>query len=313
MGEFKKKIIEFIKLSRLPFQEPILAPVISGILTAYFMGYRVKNLFLVIFLVIFVAYLIEQATLYLNEFFDYEGDVLNKNYTKFSGGSRILSEGSLSKNEGFLAAIVTISILIIIGIFYLFTIYNLRPLFLLYGIIGVILGLFYSAPPFKWAYRGVGEIFIGIAFGIMGFTVGFYAISNHISLLSFLFSVPSALTVFAIILINEVPDYDSDIIVKKKNLVVRFGKEKSILYIYFPAMIFTALISMLLGFLIFGIIGFIFSIILMIPMIFITSKWIIKHVKNFEKIEDMQKYTIFYNFIASFIPTALIMLKVLII
>ncbi|MGC8497706.1 MAG: prenyltransferase [Thermoplasmata archaeon] len=312
MSALKNKLLAFIKLSRLPFQEPILAPLISGILTAYFMGYRVENLFWIVFISIIVAYLIEQATLFSNEYFDYEGDLLNKNYTKFSGGSRSLSEGNLPRATGLIAMIVTTTILIIIGIIYMLTLYNLRPLFLIYGVIGIIFGIFYSTPPFKWAYRGVGELFIGIAFGVMGYTVGFYAIAGHITLLSVLFSIPSALSVFAIIVINEVPDYNSDISVRKKNLVVRFGTEKSIYYIYFPAIILTVLISILLGIMVFGVLGAIFSAILMIPLLTIITRWLYAIPKTKIKIESMQASTIFCNLIASFIPAILILLKVFI-
>ena len=306
------KFFEYVKLCRIPFQEPILAPLISGILTAYFIGYRVENLFLIIFISIFAAYLIEQATLFSNEYFDYEGDLLNKNYTKFSGGSRVLSEGNIPRKTGLTATIITISILILIGIIYMLTIFNLRPLFLIYGTIGIVLGIFYSAPPFRFAYRGIGEFFIGLAFGVMGYTVGFYAISGHIKFLSMLFSIPSALSVFAIIVINEVPDYNSDIYVSKKNLVVRFGKEKSVYYIYLPSIFLTAAISIFLGVIVFGFLGLIFSSIMMIPIFAIIMNTFYVDLKNKMNLERVQAYTIFYNLIASFLPAGLIILKVLI-
>ncbi len=306
------KFFEYVKLCRIPFQEPILAPLISGILTAYFIGYRVENLFLIIFISIFAAYLIEQATLFSNEYFDYEGDLLNKNYTKFSGGSRVLSEGNIPRKTGLTATIITISILILIGIIYMLTIFNLRPLFLIYGTIGIVLGIFYSAPPFRFAYRGIGEFFIGLAFGVMGYTVGFYAISGHITFLSMLFSIPSALSVFAIIVINEVPDYNSDIYVSKKNLVVRFGKEKSVYYIYLPSIFLTAAISIFLGVIVFGFLGLIFSSIMMIPIFAIIMNTFYVDLKNKMNLERVQAYTIFYNLIASFLPAGLIILKVLI-
>lgn len=73
----------FLILSRLPFLSPGLASLITGIGIAMIDGYNAE-LGLIALSLVGLA-MIMLATYYFNEY--YEGDMINKTFMKFSGGS----------------------------------------------------------------------------------------------------------------------------------------------------------------------------------------------------------------------------------
>ena len=90
---------------------------------------------------------------------------------------------------------------------------------------------FYTAKPFKWSYRGLGEIGIWFTCGWLATITGYYLQTGHLDAVATLASLPGATSVFLLILINEVPDITSDRLYGKKNLAVRLDREKTgILY-----------------------------------------------------------------------------------
>jgi 1,4-dihydroxy-2-naphthoate octaprenyltransferase len=89
---------------------------------------------------------------------------------------------------------------------------------------------FYVGPPFKLAYRGVGEFLVGLNFGPV-MTLGAYYVQTG-SLASatvpLLASIPVGLLIAAVLWINEFPDMDADKAVGKKTLVLRLGYLRSV-------------------------------------------------------------------------------------
>jgi 1,4-dihydroxy-2-naphthoate octaprenyltransferase len=100
------------------------------------------------------------------------------------------------------------------------------PWTLFLGGLGIFFGYFYSEKPFQWSYRGMGEILIGFCYGWLPIATGFYLFSGFFSPQVLLLSIPVSLSVFNVILINEFPDEEADRAIGKRNLVVRFGKER---------------------------------------------------------------------------------------
>ena len=105
----------------------------------------------------------------------------------------------------------------------------------LIGFIGAFLGYFYTASPLRLVSRyGLGELTIFLTFGPL-LTLGTgYAISNEtIAYLSnefinlLLLGIPLGILTTNILFINQFPDYKSDKIASKNNLVVLFGKKTS--------------------------------------------------------------------------------------
>jgi 1,4-dihydroxy-2-naphthoate octaprenyltransferase len=73
------------------------------------------------------------------------------------------------------------------------------------------------------AGRGIGEAAIATAFGLLPVTGAAWLQSGAVDLASLLVSVPVAMWVTAILLINEVPDIAADAAAGKRTLPVRLG------------------------------------------------------------------------------------------
>jgi 1,4-dihydroxy-2-naphthoate octaprenyltransferase len=114
---------------------------------------------------------------------------------------------------------------VLIGIcIYLYYQTDLRTLLL--GGLGLFIGFFYTGRPFRWSYRGLGEILIGFCYGWLPIATGFFLFAGFFSQQVFLLSIPVGLSIFNVILMNEFPDEEADRTIGKRNLVVRFGKER---------------------------------------------------------------------------------------
>jgi len=185
---------------------------------------------------------------YMGEWNDLEGDRLNQKFNQFSGGSRVLVEGDLPLKVSLLLGYVCLAGAISTGL-YIYFHYKTGPWTLLLGGIGIFSGFSYSGKPFRWSYRGVGEIFIGFCYSWLPIATGFYLFTGFFSHHLLLLSIPVGLSIFNVILINEFPDEEADRTVGKKNLVVRFGKERmSDLYIGVSILIGLTFIKVLLVF-----------------------------------------------------------------
>ncbi len=215
------KLKIFIQELRAPFLTVTVIPVIIGTLIAKNEGFDFK--FLDFILILFGFVFLHLGTNVIAIYFDYKNgtDNINKDFIfPFTGGSRLIQNGMLKPGEVMIEAIF----LFIIGIiFFIPLIFKFKiPIFIVL-IFSLISGIFYTAPPFKWAHRGLGEFLIFFCFGPL-MVVSSYYIQGGLNILKpFLISIPVGLLAAAIIDINEFPDFDADNRCGKRNLIVRLG------------------------------------------------------------------------------------------
>jgi 1,4-dihydroxy-2-naphthoate octaprenyltransferase len=163
---------------------------------------------------------------YLGEWNDLAGDRLNQKFNRFSGGSRVLVEEVIPARVSLLLGYGCFAGAILL-VFYIYLQYLRDLRILLLGGSGIFLGFFYSNKPIRWSYHGLGEILIGFCYGWLPIAAGFFLLTGFFSGQIFLLSIPVGLSIFNVILINEFPDEEADRAIGKKNLVVRFGKERT--------------------------------------------------------------------------------------
>ncbi|MCM8533577.1 MAG: prenyltransferase, partial [Lentisphaeraceae bacterium] len=121
-------------------------------------------------------------------------------------------------------------IFFLIGVIISFIIADLTTeLILIFSACGLISCWGYSAPPLKFCYRGIGEVVIFLNNGLFIIGAIFMAFTETFDLRLILPSCFLGFLGFAIILMNEVPDYNADKQVDKKNLVVRFGIKNALI------------------------------------------------------------------------------------
>jgi 1,4-dihydroxy-2-naphthoate octaprenyltransferase len=211
------------KLSRVPFLSVGILPLILGFVLAWRWGYK-GPLELYVLSTIAVI-LIMWMTYYVGEWNDLEGDRVNQNFNQFSGGSRVLVNKALPAWFSILLGYGCLAGAILVGI-YIYLQYQTDLRTLLLGGMGIFFGFFYSSKPFRWSYHGFGEILIGFCYSWLPIATGFFLLTGFFSPQIFLLSIPVGLSIFNVILINEFPDEEADRAIGKKNLVVRFGKER---------------------------------------------------------------------------------------
>jgi 1,4-dihydroxy-2-naphthoate octaprenyltransferase len=102
------------------------------------------------------------------------------------------------------------------------------PFVLVLLVFGFFCAFFYTAPPIKFGYRGVGEIAQLLCFG-PGIGLGaYYVQAQKISWEAFWGTLPFGVMLFSMITINEIPDYLEDREGGKLNLVARFGRKAGV-------------------------------------------------------------------------------------
>lgn len=237
----------FIVLSRLPFLLPGLAALATGICLGLDVT-RDAEMGLVWMAISGVA-LIMLATYYFNEYFDFEGDVLNEKFTKFSGGSRALPKNMVPRRVAKIAGRATVAILVAYAAIYVLVYFKNYPMLLPLALFGAFCGIFYSHTPFQWSYTGIGEILIGGCYGVLAVVSGYYVSTGHLSFKMVAIAIPASLSIFAVIVCNEIPDYEADKAVRKMNLVVRMGPERAaVMYGVAMALLYPFMLaSMLVG------------------------------------------------------------------
>lgn len=163
-----------------------------------------------------------------DDYFDYHAAV-DRNSSihanPYSGGSGTLTGGKIKHTHMRLVFISAYLATIGIGL-YLCAVQTWW--IFAFGLFGMGSSYFYTAPPIRYGYRGLGEISQLINFS---FTIGIGA--YVVQTVSFSWEVfwsllPLGFMMFAMIIINEIPDRTNDAAAGKKTLVVRFGLKNAV-------------------------------------------------------------------------------------
>jgi 1,4-dihydroxy-2-naphthoate octaprenyltransferase len=91
------------------------------------------------------------------------------------------------------------------------------------GILSVIMGYAYTAGPYPLAYRGLGDLFVILFFGLAAVMGLFYLHTKMWTTDSFLLGLQIGLHATVLIAINNLRDIDGDAKVNKRTLAVRLG------------------------------------------------------------------------------------------
>jgi 1,4-dihydroxy-2-naphthoate octaprenyltransferase len=98
------------------------------------------------------------------------------------------------------------------------------PVFWL-GLAGVFVSVFYTAPPFRFVHRGVGELMVALGFGPIMTMGAYYVQAQRWSWEAFYVSLPVAILIALVLYVNEVPDRPGDGAAGKRTLPVRLSKQ----------------------------------------------------------------------------------------
>ncbi|MFC6673084.1 prenyltransferase [Marinobacterium aestuariivivens] len=211
--------------TRPMFLTASVLPVLVG--TAW--GYRMAGELDLTALLLAIAtlVLVHASANVLNDVFDDIGgtDAVNESRIfPYTGGSRFIQDALLSRRQMAIWGVI----LLLLGVgFGAALVAQKGVVFLLFGLVGITLALLYSMPPVQLNARGLGELAVAAAFGVLPVTGAAWLQSGLSIFGALVLSLPVACWVMAILLANEVPDREADRSTGKHTLVVRLGVVRS--------------------------------------------------------------------------------------
>ena len=208
------KLKAWFQASRPPFFIATLIPIVIGWIMA---GDGKPVLFS---LALVGAFFVHFATNIVNDYFDYlegadSGDSV--------GGSRVIQEGKISPQE-LLRGIIFLygaAFLIALGVIIKFSLYSILPLVAF----AWASSFYYVAPPIRYGYHALGELFVGINMGPVMVVGTYWIFSGHPDWKPLLVSIPVGLMVASILYYQSLPDMETDRAVGKQTLALLLGKK----------------------------------------------------------------------------------------
>lgn len=183
---------------------------------AYWLGYA-------------VAFLVEAATVFTNDLFDYESDRHNRHASQFNGGARTLVDGRLGKTDLSWGAAACVLLAVLLTAALLLR-YDLGVAVALLFAAMLVLGPGYTTPPLKLAWRGLGELDVALTHSTAAILCGFIVQgASWTHPFPWLVSAPLFLAILPSILLAGLPDLEADKAAGKRTLVVRLGRRPTAL------------------------------------------------------------------------------------
>lgn len=112
------------------------------------------------------------------------------------------------------------------------------PWVLIIGVASVIAMLGYVGGPLPYGYRGLGELFVFVFFGLVATVGSRYVHDMSAPLSAWLLAIPVGMLVTAILVANNYRDIDTDSSTGKRTLAVSLGRERT--RILFMALVYGA-------------------------------------------------------------------------
>jgi len=205
---------------RPPFFVATLIPLSLGAAIAWRAGHWNPNLW---FLVLLASFLVHLATNLSNDYFEFlsgadDGDSL--------GGSRVLHEGKITTVQLGRAIVLLYSVAFVLGIWIVAA--SAVWWLALIMLFSFASSLFYTAPPVRYGYHGLGELFVGINMGPVMVVGTCAALTGQFLPRALWASIPIGLLVASILFYQSLPDMDCDKAVGKYTLAVRLGRPKAL-------------------------------------------------------------------------------------
>jgi 1,4-dihydroxy-2-naphthoate octaprenyltransferase len=222
-----------LQMIRAPFLSSIIAPLIAGTLLSISINGYFMFVNFVLMLIIGIG--LHAAVNVYNDIFDtIQGtDNINVHRNESSGGSGVLQSHPELMGKMFLIARTALVIAMIATILLLFFIEaELWPHLIILFLASAFFSKYYTAPPFKLAYRGLGEVSVWLAFGPMAILIA--AVSQNIGFHPYIVALMpiTGLSTLSILLVGQMIDLEADKKGGKHGVASRLGtRATSVIYL----------------------------------------------------------------------------------
>lgn len=172
-------------------------------------------------------FFLEAATVFTNEWFDFETDRQNRDYGPFNGGSRVLVDKVLSFRELAFGTGLALTLTAVCMGLILHLAGITLPLMVVMGVMTVF-ALGYTIPPLKLSWRGLGELDVGFTHSLGAIMCGYIFTGGACyDPFPWLVSIPLFLAVLPSIILAGVPDLKADRNAGKRTLAVLIGRKRA--------------------------------------------------------------------------------------
>jgi len=213
---------------------------------------------------------------------DYGDGVKGTDNKNRIGPERAIQSGKISPGAMYNAIKINILIAIGFAFFLIFFSFNINHfiysiIFFALGFTCILAAIKYTMGKKAYGYRGLGDIFVFVFFGLVSVIGCYFLYSRHIDHVVFLPALTVGLLSTAVLNLNNMRDIDSDRAAKKNTIPVKLGRAKAKAYHYF--LIVTAIVLSAL----FGILYYTSPFNLVFMLAYIP---LVKHLKTVHKNEN---------------------------
>jgi 1,4-dihydroxy-2-naphthoate octaprenyltransferase len=164
------------------------------------------------------AFLIQIATNFANDMFDFQKGADNKERL---GPTRAAQAGLLTVRQLRRGIIITFALALGTGVYLTWI---AGPVVVVIGLASIAAGLAYTGGPFPLAYNGLGDVFVLAFFGFVAVCGTAFVQALFVPEVAWVASIPIGALATAILVVNNVRDFEGDARAAKTTLVVRFGR-----------------------------------------------------------------------------------------
>lgn len=163
------------------------------------------------------ALLLQIGANFANDVFDYQkgADTAGR-----LGPVRVTQAGMLSPGTVKAGMWITFGLAALIGLYLAWV--SGWPVIAI-GLAAIVAAILYTGGPFPYGYRGLGELFVFLFFGVAAVMGTYYVQAVRFSLGALIGSVPVGLLIVAILAVNNLRDIHTDRASEKNTLAVRLG------------------------------------------------------------------------------------------
>jgi 1,4-dihydroxy-2-naphthoate octaprenyltransferase len=206
---------------------------ISGILVGNMMAYNDEGFSKLIFILsLFTAILLQILSNFANDYGDSVHGTDNENRV---GPKRSIQSGEITKEQMKKGIGITIVLSLFSGLFLLYSsIENVgwlaTGIVLAIGLLSIWAAYYYTASKNPYGYKGLGDLFVFIFFGLVAVYGPYYLQSPTFKLIELLPAIAIGLFSTAVLNLNNIRDIDNDRESGKRTIPVRIGKSKALVY-----------------------------------------------------------------------------------
>ena len=237
----KDMLSGWVELSGLPKFTTTLIPFLLGAVLAWADGYAFDGVvfaisLLAVFLLTDFCFVLNACSVYADLKqkgidFGYVAGTSTLHSTAVSGRFDALVKGRISVNQAVTGAYLCALAAFPLGVLLHFY-FNTGGLTLLLGLIGIFIPYSYSRG-LRLSYHGLGEIALTAGVGWLTVFSGYYLQSHLFSWLPTIVALPLIIDAFKLKLTREIPDFDCDLAIDRRNLAIRLGKVTTV-RLYLP-------------------------------------------------------------------------------